>query len=537
MTRPQTRSEDGGGLTRRRFLQGLGVVGGAGAVVVAMEALDLAARARTEPFVPPSPADFTLQGRPNGTTVLVLGAGVAGLTVAYELEKAGYRCEVLEARDRPGGRNWTVRDGTVEADLDGVTQTAALAEGLYFNPGPARIPQHHTTLDYCRELGVAVEAFANVNADAYYYQEQGDGPLAGRPVRHRAARADFHGYVSELLAKAVSQRALDQELTPDDGAALVEVLRAFGALDPSDRYVGTDRRGWDAPPGAGLQAGTPSEPFDLSALLASGFGFQFPFEAAWDQAMMMFQPVGGMDRIPYALADALRGRIRYGAEVRELRGTADGVAVVFDDGSGEGTRIEADYCVCTIPPHLLARIPNSFPPEVNADLAGVQTVPTGKIGLQYRRRFWETDERIFGGITVTDLDIGTIWYPSSGYLQQRGVIVGAYNFLQNAETYAALDPAARAARAVEQGVKIHGSAYADELESSFSVAWSRTRFSEGGWVEFGDRSAGPYLRLLEPQGRVHFAGDHLSHVTSWQHGAFESARKAVTDLHRQVLAS
>jgi monoamine oxidase len=86
--------------------------------------------------VPPSPADFTLQGRVNGTTVLVLGAGVAGLTAAYELEKAGYRCAVLEARDRPGGRNWTVRDGTVETDLDGVTQTAALAEGAVLQPWP-----------------------------------------------------------------------------------------------------------------------------------------------------------------------------------------------------------------------------------------------------------------------------------------------------------------------------------------------------------------------------------------------------------------
>lgn len=105
--------------------------------------------------------------------MLVLGAGVAGLAAAYELEKAGYRCEVLEARDRPGGRSWTVRGGTSETDLDGNTQTARFAEGQYFNPGPARIAQHHTTLDYCRELGVAVEPFANVNADAYFFQIRG----------------------------------------------------------------------------------------------------------------------------------------------------------------------------------------------------------------------------------------------------------------------------------------------------------------------------------------------------------------------------
>ncbi|HSK91286.1 MAG TPA: flavin monoamine oxidase family protein [Euzebyales bacterium] len=523
--------------SRRRFLQGLGVVGGAGAVVAAMEAMHLAAPARKAPFTPPGRSDFALQGRGNDTTVLVLGAGVAGLTTAYELEKAGYRCEVLEARDRPGGRTWTVRDGTVETDLDGHTQTARFAAGQYFNPGPARIPQHHTTLDYCRELGVVIEPFANVNADAYYFHEHAAGSLAGRPTRHRAARADLYGYISELLAKAIDRGALDDELTADDRDAVIEFLRAFGALDADDRYLGTDRRGYATPPGAGTQAGTPSEPFGLSDLLATGFGHHFPAELAWDQAMMMFQPVGGMDRLPHALADALRGRIRYNAEVRGITSTADGVEVVFDDGSGNGTLIEADYCVCTLPPHLLARIPTSFAPEVTSGLAAVQTVPTAKIGLHYRRRFWELDERIFGGITTTDLDIGAIWYPSSGYLGEHGVLVGAYNFLDATGTYAALEPAARQARAVEQGVKVHGRAYADDLDAGFSVVWSRTRFSEGGWVEWPDRTSGTYVALLEPQGRVYFAGDHLSYTTSWQHGAFESARRTVSALHRRVLAS
>lgn len=291
------------------------------------------------------------------------------------------------------------------------------------------------------------------------------------------------------------------------------------------------------PPGAGTQAGTPTEPVGLSDLLASGFGYYFPAELAWDQAMMMFQPVDGMDRLPHALAAALRGRIRYGAEVRGITSTADGVEVVFDDGTGNGTRIEADYCVCTIPPHLLARIPNTFAPEINSGLSTAQIVPTAKIGLHYRRRFWELDDGIFGGITTTDLDIGTIWYPSSGYLGEHGVLVGAYNFFDAADTYAALDPAQRQARAVEHGVKIHGEPYADDLESSFSVVWSRTPFSEGGWVEWPDRTSGAYVAVLEPQGRVYFAGDHLSYTTSWQHGAFESARRTVTELHRRVLAS
>ena len=73
--------------------------------------------------------------------------------------------------------------GRPETEIDGTTQTAAFGEGQYFNAGPARIPQHHTTLDYCRELGVPIEIFANANADAWYYNEAANGaigPLTGQ---------------------------------------------------------------------------------------------------------------------------------------------------------------------------------------------------------------------------------------------------------------------------------------------------------------------------------------------------------------------
>ena len=118
-------------ISRRRFLQAVGAAGGAAAVLGSMEALRLVAPAgeHRQPFQPPRKSDFALQGRANGTRVLILGAGIAGLTTAYELEKAGYACEILEARERPGGRNWTVRGGTTETEIDGPAQTASFARG------------------------------------------------------------------------------------------------------------------------------------------------------------------------------------------------------------------------------------------------------------------------------------------------------------------------------------------------------------------------------------------------------------------------
>jgi monoamine oxidase len=532
-----------GPLTRRRFLQVLGTVGGAGAVLATMEALDLVpdAREHTAPFRPPGASDFALQGRVNNTTVLVLGAGIAGLCAAYELEKAGYLCEVLEARDRPGGRCWTVRGGTKEADLDDVMQTAAFADGHYMNAGPARIPQHHTTLDYCRELGIPIEPFANTNADAYFYNEAtlgSRGPLTARPIRRRAAKADYLGYVSELLAKAINQRALDANIDGADREALLEFLTSFGALGPDGRYVGSDRRGYSTPPGAAAESGELAEPYTLSDLLAANFGLYFPFELGWDQAMMMFQPVGGMDRIPRALADALRGTVRYGARVQQITVAEDRVDVVFTGSDGGSLQVSADYCICTIPPNVLAHIPSNLPGTVTSALGSITPMSTGKMGLQFRRRFWEEDERIFGGITDTNLDIGTIWYPSHGYLGEKGVLIGYYNYFEQSDAYAAMSPEERERRALEQGTRVHGDAYRDEFENSFSVHWTKVRYSEGGWALWEDRAASPaYRTLLEPVGQLYFAGDHLSYVTAWQHGAFESARHVVTALHERVLST
>jgi monoamine oxidase len=538
------------GVTRRRFLQEIGVAGGAAALLSSMEVLGLAppAAAHTLAYRAPSRSDFSLQGRPNRTKVLVLGAGIAGLCTAYELEKAGYEVEVLEARDRPGGRNWTARRGTTETSLDGVTQTCRFDDGQYMNVGPARIAQHHTTLEYCRELDVPIEVFGNANAQGWYYNEPSStvgGALAGQRVRHRDGKADMFGYVSELLAKAVDKGALDAELTADDKEAMIEFLRGFGALFPDDdtgdlRYFG-GRNSYpaDDEPGAGFQWGTPISPAAMSDVLASRLGGYFEFETYWDQAMLMYQPVGGMDRIPYAFEDALRNRPRYGAVITDIsRGPAD-VTVTYRR-RGRTRTATADYCVCTIPPQILKDIPNDFGAQLNADLASAEPISIGKVGLQYGRRWWEEDEQIFSGITYTNQEIGTIWYPSEGYLGRKGVLIGFYYGGEIADVWGDLSPAQRQARALEQGARIHGPVYVDEFERSFSNFWQKTRYSQGGWVFWTDGGFDPDSamgRLLEGAGTVYFAGDHMSQVSSWQHGALESARLVVSQLHERVLAA
>ena len=110
------------------------------------------------------------------------------------------------------------------------------------NAGPARIAAAHVTLDYCRELGVADRGFTNQNADAYLYNE-GAGPLSGKPIRHRTAKADVYGYVSELLAKATDQGALDAELTATDKERLIAFLQQLRRDREQGGRIRLHRRG------------------------------------------------------------------------------------------------------------------------------------------------------------------------------------------------------------------------------------------------------------------------------------------------------
>lgn len=537
---------EGGGVTRRGFLRSVGMTAGAGTMFATMGALDLAMTSDVPrvPFEAPRRADFSLTGRAAGS-VVILGAGVAGLAAAYHLGKAGYQCAVLEARDRVGGRNYTVRAGDEHTDLDGKHQRVAFCAGQYLNTGPARIAPWMVTMDYCRELGVPLEVFNNVSEEAYIYRE-GDGMVPGHPMKRRAARADVYGYVSELLAKSTDQGALDKLLDAQDKERLLDLLCDLGDLgersgDPaaSHAYLDSDRRGYTVWPGAignkGVQAGPQPT---VRTTIASGVGENLTFNLNFRHDYVMFQPVGGMDAIPTALAGEVgASRIQLGSVVTGLVNGPDQVQVTYRDATGREKSLESDYCIATLPPNLMARLPHNLGADVQRGLTAFRPKSVGKIGLEYRSRWWESQDRIYGGISETDLDIDHIWYPSHGYHTDRGVVVGYYNTDEHADVYTPLSIAQREARAIAQGAKIHGPKYRTELLSSFSIAWTKVPFVEGGWQDIpGDPEDPIYAPLATPTGRVYFAGDWLSHMVSWQHGAFESARKAVMLLHQRVLS-
>ena len=522
-------------------MKGLGATGGAGLAYGAMSTLGLApstaAPART--FQPLAAGD--LIGKVKGShSVVVLGGGPAGLCSAFELQKAGYKVTVLEARTRPGGRVWTARGGSEETDLSGETQKCTFSEGHFYNVGATRIPQSHITLDYCRELGVEIQGFGNQNANTFVNYQSGTS-LSGQSVTYRAAKADTFGYMSELLKKATDQGALDQVLSREDKDALSEFLSDFGDLSDDGRYLGSSRRGYDSEPGAGLNFGTEKKPFAMQEVIRSGIGRNFSFDFGYDQAMMMFTPVGGMDRIYYAFQDRIgTDNIVFGAEVTSMKNVSEGVTVEYTAG-GSKKSITADYAICTIPPHLVGRLQNNLPGDVLTALKAAKPSSSGKLGIEYSRRWWETEDRIYGGASNTDKDISQIMFPYDHYNSDRGVVVAYYSSGKRQEAFESLTHRQRLAKAVAEGSEIHGDKYTRDISSSCSGSWRRTKYSESAWANWagsggshGGAATPEYEKLLEPVDKIYFAGDHLSNAIAWQHGALTSARDVVTHIHERV---
>jgi monoamine oxidase len=521
--------------SRRDLLSLIGTVAGSAAMYEAMTALGLASESGYK-------GPVRLEGDPKDASVLILGAGLAGMTAALELRNAGYKVQLLEFNNRPGGRNWTLRGGDSFVELGGTRQTCEFAQGLYINPGPWRIPYHHrAVLDYCKRLNVALEPFIQLNHNALLH---GSKAFGGKPQRIREIKTDFQGHVSELLAKVTQQGRLDETISKQDKEILLQALRSWGALDKDFAYkanlISAEFRGYAREPGGGLDAAPlPGEPLALSEILKSRMWRYLQNFALHEFQTTMFQPVGGMDMIGKAFAREVGDLIRYESKVTRIQQNDRGVTVTFTDAKNPANpqQASADWCVCTIPLSILSQLPVDVGAPMKAAIDSVPYASAVKVGLQFKRRFWEEDDAIFGGISYTDLPIRQIAYPNTAYnTKGQGVLLGAYLFEgANAYEFTSLAPAERVARAVEFGAQLHPQ-YRTEYENGIAVAWHRVPFTLGCAGSWSDAArAQHYDNLCQIDGRILLAGEHASYIPAWQEGAILSALDAIARLHRRVV--
>ena len=490
------------GLSRRLFLQqvswGAGIVG-AGLIVPG--GLATAAQTGAGPGA-------------RRQRILVLGAGLAGLAAAWELEEAGHDVTVLEARTRPGGRVLTIRD--------------PFADGLYADAGAVAFSSTYTQANrYIDALGLERAEWAQPNLPALYHLggrrfAVGPDTRADWPYELSAEeqRLGPLGILKRYLFDTLPAEISDPEawnrppLARLDEMSLAEYMRSHGASQGAVELIRDTQ--W-----FGVWVDTSSA---LSSAL-SDFGLFMggvPFVLA-----------GGNDRLPRGMADRLAGSIRYGVEVVAIRDTGAGIEVSARRGD-ETETYQADRTICTLPATVLrsVRIEPALPAEQRAAIAELPYFDATRTFLQVRRGFW-FDEGVSGS-AATDLQIGAVLQqPSSeaGGPQQRAIL----------ESYVSGPLAKRLATWTESEILEHTLRHMEDVhpqirehyEGGTVKAWSADPYTLGHVSVPGPGDVTRYLELLRrPHGRLHFAGEHTSVLRSSMEGALRSGIRAADEIGR-----
>ncbi|HEX7829700.1 MAG TPA: FAD-dependent oxidoreductase [Thermoanaerobaculia bacterium] len=515
----------------------MGRAGGAAAVYEVMTVMGMLRTPSAFAGPPPIPP-----GSGTGKRIVILGAGIAGLTAAYELLKGGYDVIILEASQRAGGRSYTVRRGDAIEEITGTKQVCQFDEGpqMYLNAGPGRLPYHHTAiLHYCTELGVPLEVYTMMTRANFFERAASWG---GKPQVNRQIANDTRGYISELLAKAINKGALDEDLRSKstDKCGMLNLLSVFGDVDPADdwNYLGSSRSGYAVEPGI-EDCGAILEPLTLSDLVSSQFWNDRFYQAEeYEWQPTLFQPVHGMDQIWKGfLRTPVKDVIRYGHEVIAINNMTekreDKIKITFrpTGSQSEGESIVADWCISTVPIPIVAKMKTNFSDRYARAIRAVEFADTCKVGWQTNNRFWETQDQMYGGISYIKDNITQMWYPSYDYFGKKGVLTGAYNYDDDARLMASLSLRARLELAMTGAKKLHPDfAKNVPIDLGLSIAWKNVPHQLGGWAEDWKCNNPDYEQLLRPEKRFWVAGDQVSYLSGWQEGAVRSAHHVLSGI-------
>lgn len=248
----------------------------------------------------------------------------------------------------------------------------------------------------------------------------------------------------------------------------------------------------------------------------------------------MQEIVGGMDLLPRAFYRELGPSIRFGAEVAAIEQSPDAVTVHYRTPAGRYS-VRGDYAVCALPFSVLRDIEvlgDGFSrPKLKA-IRELNYNASTKILLQTRRRFWEAEDGIVGGTTVTELPIRRICYPSfSDPHEARGVMLASYTWGQDALRWGAMDESGMIEQALQDVGAIHPRIH-DEFEVGAVKDWYGDPWARGAFALFEpEQQTRLQPHIVAPEGRIHFAGEHTSLYHAWIQGALESGVRAAKEIH------
>ncbi|WP_424216447.1 flavin monoamine oxidase family protein (plasmid) [Streptomyces sp. BI20] len=454
--------------------------------------------------------------------VTVLGAGMAGLVAAYELERLGHRVEVLEAAHTLGGR---VR-----------THRFAGANGPFAELGAMRIPAgHRLTLHYTAELGLQdhVREFRTLFSDDAAYLTTDTGHLRVReahdtlvaeyaaklpdPGAHRPDTLLFGAWLDASI-RAIAPRAFYEGQRDDVGER--RLLSLIDGIDLTPYRRGPELRRMD------LHAFFADHP----RVRAAGPGRleRFLDDVLDETGSTIVRLREGMDHLPRRLAARIRGPIHTGREVTGIDVREDEVLLTVRHGARTALH-RSRYVVCTVPFTVLRGMRLAGFDRDKLDIVhGTRYWPATKIALHCREPFWEKDG-IGGGASFTGGHVRQTYYPpAEGDPELGAVLLASYTIGPDAEELGRLTETARTALVLRELSALHPRLREPGMVlGTAGLAWGEHRWSRGAATIRWEQDAG--LREAErreaarPQKGLFFAGEHCSTTPAWIEGAIESA--------------
>jgi monoamine oxidase len=463
----------------------------------------------------------------NPLHVIVIGAGLAGLVAAYELEKLGHTVTLLEAEAKHvGGRARTLR---FEGDL-------------YGEAGAMRIPQRHEiTRHYVKELGLTLRPFVHSNPEAYYYLRGTKERIKNvKNLNHlyRLTEAEKNKTPDDLWADAVG--SVVKKLTDSERADLsadVPQTDAIRRLDQQSLQALCESAGLSAEATEYLAVTNGQE---MEMFTGATETVREEVKEFW--SLTFDEIVGGTDRLPAAFAEKLRSKPKLGCEVIALQQDAarHKAAATYVE-AGKEQRVEGDFVLCTLPLPVLQRLKTdpALSPEKQRAIREVNYDSSTKVLAVCNGRFWELHDGIFGGGTYTDLPTGTTYYPSDNAIAKgtrvsasAAVFLASYTWGMAARRLAALPHRQRADLVIKHLALVHPELLKENtLLQTASWSWDNHPNSGGAFAWYlPGQYAALHRHVISPEGRIFFAGEHASVTHTWMQGALESALRAVREM-------
>jgi monoamine oxidase len=438
---------------------------------------------------------------PGDTTVVVMGAGLAGLAAATTLTRAGLDVQVLEREGRVGGRVLTVRE--------------PFADGLYAEAGGEFVDGGHAVLhDFLQRYSLPVVPIPSgqriFSFDGTIVRGDSLSDLGAEAARDESAIERE----TARLAERVDDPARPWESAPDlDRRSMGDWLDGLGLGRTARLY----QRIWRS-----VDYGAPPEQLSLLQYARD--------ERLWQRApdLISGRVLGGMDRLPRTMAAELGDRVHLSVAVNAIHQTASGVTVEYD-ATGQPGALRAQFAVVALPPAALrhVKLEPPLPGTVSAAHGELAMGRVTKILIQVTHRFWERHG--LTGRAFTDGLVQATYETTAGQAGERAVLT-VYTADRTADTLAVMTDDERLAVCRAELERLYPGC-SGEIEQAVTVAWTADSWPGGAYSHFrpGDVTRfGPWL--TGPVGRLHLAGEHTDQWQATMNGALASGQRAAREI-------